>query len=169
MLGDKLREIIERKYDTYSKFAEECKVPVSTLSDVLNNRKIPRESNLNLYIEKLEPLSEEDKKELIKEWVFARSNGRLRKDVEKLEKENKNMLEVLKEVKNEKELLNEVSNLKKYEEFYNLFFNDLSCDDTRKVLTGMLDMLKIIAFDKGNADIFKERFKEIEKLINDIK
>lgn len=168
MFGDKLRELIEKKYDTQAKFADVCNIPRSTLSDVINNKKIPRENNLNLYIEKLQPLSKEDEAELIKEWTLGKTNGKYKKEIEELEKKNKNMVEVLKSVKKEKDLLEEISNLKQYEAFYNLFFEDLTIDETKIVLHSLIKELKIIYIDNGKMELYKTKFKSIEKMIDNL-
>lgn len=169
MFGDKLRNLIKERYDTYVKFAEACNVPVSTLSDVLNNRKLPREKNLNIYIEKLQPLSKEDEMELLKEWSFGKTNGKIKKEVEELEAKNKNMLEVLKTVKKEKDLLEEISQLKEYETFYNLFFKELTAEETKKVLNAMVKELKVMSIDSENPELLKEKFEQLEEIINNIK
>ena len=57
------------------------------------------------------------------------------------------MLEVLKTVKNEKELLKEIAELKEYEVFYNLFFKDLSSEETKTVLKAMVKELKVMSID----------------------
>lgn len=168
MFGDKLRELIDKKFDTQAKFADICNIPRSTLSDVLNNKKIPRENNLNLYIEKLQPLSKEEEAELIKEWTLGKTNGKYKKEIEELEKKNKNMIEVLKSVKKERDLLEEISTLKQYEAFYNLFFKDLTIEETKIVLHSLLKELKIIYIDNGKINLYKAKFKNIEEMIDNL-
>lgn len=168
MFGDNLKKLIKEKYDTYNDFARVCDVPKSTLSEVLNNRKLPREKNLAIYIKNLQPLAPEKEKELIKEWAFGKSNGKLRKEVEDLEKKNKNMLEVLASVKKERELISEVNELKQYEDFYNLFFKGLNSEQTKSVLTAILKELKIIALDSNKQKELKAKFEKLENIIDKI-
>ena len=168
MFGDVLKSLIIKKYGTFSKFAEICNVPRSTLSDVINNKKLPREKNLNLYIEKLKPLSKKEETELLREWSFGRTNGKIKKEVEELETKNKNMLEVLKTVKSEKELLKEIAELKEYEAFYNLFFKDLSSEETKTVLKAMVKELKVLSIDSPKKELLKEKFEKLDEIINKI-
>lgn len=168
MFGDKLKEIIEKKYKTYYDFAKECNVPKSTLSEVLNNKKLPREKNLMLYIEKLRPLDEKDEKELIKEWAFGKSKGKLRKEVEELENKNEEMLEVLKQVKRESELMEEIEKLKQYENFYNMFFKGLNSEQTKVILNAILKELKVMALDSNKQDELKEKFSKLQEIIDSL-
>lgn len=168
MFGDVLKTLIIKKYGTFSKFADICDVPKSTLSDVINNKKLPREKNLNLYMEKLKPLSKEEETELLKEWAFGKTNGKIKKEVEELETKNKNMLEVLKTMKKEKDLLEEVAQLKEYEAFYNLFFKDLSSEETKTVLKAMVKELKAMSIDSPKKDLLKEKFEKLDKIIEKI-
>lgn len=168
MFGDVLKTLIIKKYGTFSKFADICDVPKSTLSDVINNKKLPREKNLNLYMEKLKPLSKEDETELLREWAFGRTNGKIKKDVEELEIKNKNMLEVLKTMKSEKVLLEEVAQLKEYEAFYNLFFKDLSSEETKTILKAMVKELKVMSIDSPKKELLKEKFEKLDEIIDKI-
>ena len=168
MFGKVLRNLIESKYESLVKFADECKVSTGYINDLLSGRTLPKMPKLQIIIEKLQPLSNEDKKTLLREWAFDKSDGILREDFEEIESKNKNMLEVLNSVKKEKDLLEEISQLKEYEVFYNLFFKELTAEETKTVLIAMLKELKIIAMDKGKTDIFKERFEKIEEVIKEI-
>lgn len=168
MFGKTLRSLICTRYESLSKFADECKVSTGYINDLLSGRTLPKMPKLQIIIEKLQPLSNEDKKLLLREWAFDKADGILRKDFEELENENKNMLQVLSAVKKEKDLLEEITSLKEYESFYNLFFKELTVDETKMVLIAMLKELKIIAIDKGKTSIFKKRFEKIEELIKEI-
>lgn len=168
MFGKVLRSFIENKYDSLAKFADECKVSTGYLNDLLSGRTLPKNQKLQIIIDNLKPLSEADEKLLLREWAFDKSDGVLRKDFEEIENQNKNMLQVLNSVKKEKELLQEISELKEYETFYNLFFKELSTEETRTVLNSILKELKVIAMDKGKTNEFKEKFEQVEKMINSI-
>lgn len=167
MFGKLLRNLIEKKYESLAKFSEECGISKGHLTDILNNRILPKTKTMNIFVEKLQ-LKEEEKKQLLREWAFDKSEGILRKDFEELEKQNKNMLEVLKTVKKEKELLEEISQLKEYENFYNLFFEELSGEETKIVLNAMVRELKAISVDNGKTDTLKKKFEQLEKVIESI-
>lgn len=169
MFGTILKKRILEKYDTYTDFAKKCNINKTTLSEVINNRKLPREKNLNIYLKNLQPLTEEQEKELIREWSFGRSKNKLRSDFENLENKNKNMLGVLSRVKNEQHLLEEVDQLKQYEEFYEILFKNLNANETKAVLKAILKELKIIALDNGKQEVLKPNFERLESIINKIK
>lgn len=168
MFGKVLREFIEEKYSNGVRFAEEVGISTGHLSDILMGRVLPKKDKLEIFIDKLQPLSEEKRKKLIREWALDKSEGVLREDFEKMESENKNMLEVLKEVKNEKVLLKEIEELKEYENFYNLFFKELNSEETKAVLNAMVKELKVMSIDSPNSKILKEKFEKLEKIISEI-
>lgn len=168
MFGKVLREFIEEKYSNGVRFAEEVGISTGHLSDILMGRVLPKKNKLEIFIDKLQPLSEEKRKKLIREWALDKSEGVLREDFEKMESENKNMLEVLKEVKNEKVLLKEIEELKEYENFYNLFFKELNSEETKAVLNAMVKELKVMSIDSPKKDLLKEKFEKLEKIIDSI-
>lgn len=167
MFGELLRKFIDEKYESLTKFSDVCDISKGHLSDILNGRIMPKRSLLNLFLEKLN-LNENDKNEMLKEWALDKSDGILRPKIEKLELENKNMLEVLKDVKNEKILLKEIEELKEYQSFYDLFFKELSSEQTKAVLNAMVKELKVMSIDSPNSEMLKEKFEKLEKLIDEI-
>lgn len=167
MFGDLLRKFIDEKYKNLTKFSDVCDISKGHLSDILSGRIMPKKSLLNVFFEKLN-LNEADKNEMLKQWALDKSDGILRPEIEKLEMENKNMLEVLKNVKNEKVLLKEIEELKEYESFYNLFFKELSPEQTKAVLNSMVKELKVLSIDSPNSKTLKEKFEKLEKIIEEI-
>lgn len=168
MFGKVLRSFIENKYDSLAKFAEECKISTGYLNDLLSGRTLPKNQKLEIIINNLKPLSVENEKLLLREWAFDKSDGILRKDFEEIEIKNKNMLEVLNSVKKEKELLEEVAQLKEYESFYNLFFKDLSPEETKTVLKAMVKELKVMSIDSSKKELLKEKFEKLDEIIDKI-
>lgn len=167
MFGDLLRKFIDEKYKNLTKFSDACDISKGHLSDILSGRIMPKKSLLNVFFEKLN-LNEADKNEMLKQWALDKSDGILRPEIEKLELENKNMLEVLKNVKNEKVLLKEIEELKEYENFYNLFFKELNSEETKTILNAIVRELKAMSFDSPKKDLLKEKFEKLEKIINEI-
>lgn len=168
MFGEKLKKIIEKKYDNLSKFSESCGISKGHLNDILKGRILPKDATMKIFIEKLQPLNLDTEKELLREWAFDKSDGILRKDFEELENKNKDMLEVLKTMKSEKVLLEEVAQLKEYEAFYNLFFKDLSSEETKTVLKAMVKELKVMSIDSPKKELLKEKFEKLDKIIEQI-
>lgn len=168
MFGDVLKNFIERKYENQAKFSEICGISKGHLSDILKGRILPKDATINIFLEKLSPLSDKDKKLLLREWAFDKSDGILREEFNEIETKNKNMLEVLKTVKNEKELLKEIAELKEYEAFYNLFFKDLSSEETKTVLKAMVKELKVMSIDSPKKELLKDKFEKLENIIENI-
>lgn len=168
MFGKILRKLIIEKYDSLVQFSETCGISTGHLNDILNGRSLPKLQKLEIILNNLSPLSEENKKLLMREWSFDKTDGILRDDYNNLINDNKNMLEVLKEIKNEEKLLNENKELKEYEKFYNLFFENLDVEESKKILNSMLKELKLISLEKGNVEKYKEKFKQIENLIDNM-
>lgn len=168
MFGKILRKLIIEKYDSLVQFSETCGISTGHLNDILNGRSLPKLQKLEIILNNLSPLSEENKKLLMREWAFDKTDGILRDDYNNLINDNKNMLEVLKEIKNEEKLLNENKELKEYEKFYNLFFENLDVEESKKILNSMLKELKLISLEKGNVEKYKEKFKQIENLIDNM-
>lgn len=168
MFGKILRKLITEKYDSLVQFSEVCGISTGHLNDILNGRSLPKLQKLEIILNNLSPLSEENKKLLMREWAFDKTDGILRDDYNNLINDNKNMLEVLKEIKNEEKLLNENKELKEYEKFYNLFFENLDVEESKKILNSMLKELKLISLEKGNVEKYKEKFKQIENLIDNM-
>lgn len=168
MFGKVLRNLIENKYKSQAKFAEECSISTGYLNDLLSGRTLPKNQKLEIIINKLRPLSIEDEKLLLREWAFDKSDGILRKDFEEIEEKNKDMLEVLKTMRKEKDLLEEVAQLKEYESFYNLFFKDLSSEETKTVLKAMVKELKVMSIDSPKKELLKGKFEKLDEIINKI-
>lgn len=168
MFGKILRNFIEKKYESQAKFAEECNVSTGYLNDLLSGRTLPKNQKLEIIINKLKPLTLEEEKTILREWAFDKSDGILRKDFEELENKNKDMLEVLKTMKSEKVLLEEVAQLKEYEAFYNLFFKDLSSEETKTVLKAMVKELKVMSIDSPKKELLKEKFEKLDEIIENI-
>ena len=167
MFGEILKKRILEQYHTCKEFADKCGIKKTSLSGIINGQKLPRNDRFNLFLKNL-TLTEEEEKELTKEWVFGRSKNKLRKDYEKLEKQNKNMLEVLSNVKHERELMQELEEKQAYESFYNAFFKNLDIDETRSVLVAILRELKLLSLEKGNTEKFKTKFEQLQALIDKI-
>lgn len=168
MFGKILDEMIKKKYDNKTRFAEECNISKGHLSDIISGRTLPREDNLKLMIEKLRA-SKEEEEILIKEWSFDKTGNMLRDKYEKLEKENAEMLKVLKSVENEKTLMKKIEDMKNYEEFYESVFKNLTAEETQEVLTAISDKLKLIALKKGKLEQVDEDFKNLDNIIQKIK
>lgn len=168
MFGKILRSFIEKRYESQAKFAEECDVSTGYLNDLLSGRTLPKNQKLELIISKLKPLTLEEEKLLLREWAFDKSDGILREEFDEIETKNKNMLEVLKTMKKEKDLLEEVAQLKEYEAFYNLFFKDLSSEETKTILKAMVKELKVMSIDSPKKELLKEKFEKLDKIIENI-
>ncbi len=168
MFGKILDEMIKKKYDNKTRFAEECNISKGHLSDIISGRTLPREDNLKLMIEKLRA-SKEEEEILIKEWSFDKTGNMLRERYEKLEKENAEMLKVLKSVENEKTLMKKIEEMKNYEEFYDKVFKGLTPSEAKEVLMAISDKLKLIALNKGKLEEVKDDFKDFEKVIEKLK
>lgn len=168
MFGEKLKEIIESKYDNLSKFSETCEISKGHLNDILKGRILPKDTTMKVFLKNLQPLTKEDEKMLLREWAFDKSDGILREDFKELETQNKNMLEVLKTVKKEKDLLEEIAMLKDYEAFYNIFFKDLSSEETKIVLNSMVRELKAMSVGNPKVNLLKEKFEKLEEIIDKI-
>ena len=168
MFGKILRSFIEKRYESQAKFAEECDVSTGYLNDLLSGRTLPKNQKLELIISKLKPLTLEEEKLLLREWAFDKSDGILREEFDEIETKNKNMLEVLKTMKKEKDLLEEVAQLKEYEAFYNLFFKDLSSEETKTILKAKVKELKVMSIDSPKKELLKEKFEKLDKIIENI-
>lgn len=168
MFKDLLKKIIEEKYSSNSKFAEEAGLSAGHLSDILSGRRSCKESSLDKMLAVL-ALPKNLEKELVKEWCFEKTGNKLKEEFEELEKDNKNMKKVLDKVKNERILLEEINNMKTYENFYNNIFKGLSKDEAREIVKAITEKLKLIALDKGKFEESKKNFENLDKIINNLK
>ena len=167
MFKETLRKLILENFENLSSFAEKSGLSSGHLSDILSGRRNCKAENLDKMIKVLkEKVDKNSIDELEKYWCFSKTEGKLEEKYNSLEKENKNMKEVLAKLKSDKEMLEQLEEMKSYEEFYKNIFEGLTPEESRQVIQDITERLKLISLEKGTFEETKKYFDNITNILN---